>query len=65
MEWIAVGSPSKTVYDIKVRRWPTANNKRTPPLPPQKEGVLVKIVLRVDPRAALGRHSVSHHDYDQ
>ncbi len=53
-EWIAVGSPSKNVYDIKVAAladWP--DNKRTPPLAPQKNGVLVKMVLRVDTSVPL------------
>ncbi len=53
-EWIGISTLENTLYDLKVAGladWP--NQKRTPPLPPQQNGVLVKLVFRVEPEELL------------
>lgn len=53
-EWIGISTLDNTLYDLKVAGmadWP--NQKRTPPLSPQQNGVLFKLVFRVDPEELM------------
>lgn len=48
-EWVGMMSPSKTLYDVRVVGLADMpDNKRTLPAAPHKDGLLAKIVLRVD-----------------